>query len=92
VHLLSNAGLPNAFGGTTRPRAEMAATLAEFAANGGSNLLGGCAVPAPPTFQGHPAAVKGLAHARSRLPLAGAPSQRPEPLTDCLIAEAVSIR
>ncbi len=42
-----NAGLPNAFGGYDETPDEMAATLAEFAAAGWVNLLGGCCGSTP---------------------------------------------
>jgi 5-methyltetrahydrofolate--homocysteine methyltransferase len=56
-----NAGLPNAFGGYDETPAEMAATLAEFAANGWVNLLGGCCGSTPAHINAIAAAVKGLA-------------------------------
>ena len=55
-----NAGLPNAFGGYDETPAEMAATLAEFAANGWVNLLGGCCGSTPAHIKAIAAAVKGL--------------------------------
>jgi 5-methyltetrahydrofolate--homocysteine methyltransferase len=55
-----NAGLPNAFGGYDETPAEMAATLAEFAANGWINLLGGCCGSTPAHIQAIARAVTGL--------------------------------
>jgi 5-methyltetrahydrofolate--homocysteine methyltransferase len=55
-----NAGLPNAFGGYDETPAEMAATLAEFAANGWVNLLGGCCGSTPAHIQAIATAVAGL--------------------------------
>jgi 5-methyltetrahydrofolate--homocysteine methyltransferase len=55
-----NAGLPNAFGGYDETPAEMAATLAEFAANGWVNLLGGCCGSTPAHIQAITKAVAGL--------------------------------
>jgi 5-methyltetrahydrofolate--homocysteine methyltransferase len=59
-----NAGLPNAFGGYDETPSEMAATLAEFAANGWVNLLGGCCGSTPAHIKAIAAAVKGLAPRR----------------------------
>ena len=56
-----NAGLPNAFGAYDETPAEMAATLAEFAANGWVNLLGGCCGSTPAHINAIATAVKGLA-------------------------------
>jgi len=56
-----NAGLPNAFGGYDETPAEMAATLAEFAANGWVNLLGGCCGSTPAHINAIATAVKDLA-------------------------------
>jgi hypothetical protein len=55
-----NAGLPNAFGGYDETPAEMAATLAEFAANGWVNLLGGCCGSTPAHINAIATAVAGL--------------------------------
>jgi 5-methyltetrahydrofolate--homocysteine methyltransferase len=55
-----NAGLPNAFGGYDETPAEMAATLAEFAANGWVNLVGGCCGSTPAHINAIATAVKGL--------------------------------
>lgn len=55
-----NAGLPNAFGGYDETPAEMAATLAEFAANGWVNLLGGCCGSTPAHIKAIADAVRGL--------------------------------
>ena len=55
-----NAGLPNAFGGYDESPAEMAAALAEFAANGWVNLLGGCCGSTPAHIQAIASAVAGL--------------------------------
>jgi 5-methyltetrahydrofolate--homocysteine methyltransferase len=55
-----NAGLPNAFGGYDETPAEMAATLAEFAANGWVNLLGGCCGSTPEHIRAIATAVAGL--------------------------------
>jgi 5-methyltetrahydrofolate--homocysteine methyltransferase len=55
-----NAGLPNAFGGYDETPAEMATTLAEFAANGWVNLLGGCCGSTPAHINAIATAVKGL--------------------------------
>jgi 5-methyltetrahydrofolate--homocysteine methyltransferase len=55
-----NAGLPNAFGGYDETPAEMAAALAEFAANGWVNLLGGCCGSTPAHIKAIATAVAGL--------------------------------
>ena len=55
-----NAGLPNAFGGYDETPAEMAATLAEFAANRWVNLLGGCCGSTPAHIKAIATAVAGL--------------------------------
>jgi 5-methyltetrahydrofolate--homocysteine methyltransferase len=55
-----NAGLPNAFGGYDETPAEMAATLADFAANGWVNLLGGCCGSTPAHIEAIARAVAGL--------------------------------
>jgi 5-methyltetrahydrofolate--homocysteine methyltransferase len=55
-----NAGLPNAFGAYDETPSEMAATLAEFAANGWVNLLGGCCGSTPAHIKAIADAVKGL--------------------------------
>jgi 5-methyltetrahydrofolate--homocysteine methyltransferase len=55
-----NAGLPNAFGGYDETPAEMAATLADFAARGWVNLLGGCCGSTPAHIQAIAEAVVGL--------------------------------
>ena len=55
-----NAGLPNAFGGYDETPAEMASTLAEFAAKGWVNLLGGCCGSTPAHIEAIAAAVRGM--------------------------------
>ncbi len=55
-----NAGLPNAFGGYDETPAEMAATLADFAARGWINLLGGCCGSTPDHIRAIADAVAGL--------------------------------
>jgi 5-methyltetrahydrofolate--homocysteine methyltransferase len=77
-----NAGLPNAFGGYDETPAEMAATLAEFAANGWVNLLGGCCGSTPAHIQAIARAVAGFQP--RALPARNAPALRLsglEPLT-----------
>ena len=55
------------FGGYDETPAEMAATLAEFAANGWVNLLGGCCGSTPAHIKAIATAVKGLDRGPSRL-------------------------
>jgi 5-methyltetrahydrofolate--homocysteine methyltransferase len=77
-----NAGLPNAFGDYDETPAEMAATLAEFAASGWVNVLGGCCGSTPAHIKAIAAAVKGLKP--RALPVANAAALRLsglEPLT-----------
>ena len=54
-----NAGLPTAFGGYDETPAEMAATLADFAARGWVNLLGGCCGSTPDHIRAIAQAVAG---------------------------------
>jgi 5-methyltetrahydrofolate--homocysteine methyltransferase len=65
-----NAGLPNAFGGYDETPAEMAAALAEFAANGWVNLLGGCCGSTPEHIKAIATAVAGLKPRRLPAPTA----------------------
>ena len=55
-----NAGLPNAFGGYDETPAEMAAVLADFAASGWVNLVGGCCGSTPAHIEAICRAVRGL--------------------------------
>jgi 5-methyltetrahydrofolate--homocysteine methyltransferase len=55
-----NAGLPNAFGGYDESPAEMATTLAQYAASGWVNLLGGCCGSTPAHIEAIREAVAGL--------------------------------
>ena len=55
-----NAGMPNPFGGYDETPDEMAATLAEFAANGWVNLLGGCCGSTPAHIKAIATAVKSM--------------------------------
>jgi 5-methyltetrahydrofolate--homocysteine methyltransferase len=48
VSCYPNAGLPNAFGGFDETPEQMARTLADYAANGWLNLVGGCCGSTPP--------------------------------------------
>jgi len=48
VSCYPNAGLPNAFGGFDETPDQMARTLAEYAANGWLNMVGGCCGTTPP--------------------------------------------
>ena len=79
-----NAGLPNAFGGYDETPAEMAATLAEFAANGWVNLLGGCCGSTPAHIQAIARAVAGLKP--RALPTANIPALRLSGLEPLVIA------
>ena len=67
VSCYPNAGLPNAFGEYDETPAEMAATLAEFAAAGWLNLVGGCCGSTP-------AHIRAIADAMS-----GMPARHPAP-------------
>jgi 5-methyltetrahydrofolate--homocysteine methyltransferase len=58
-----NAGLPNAFGGYDETPEETAATLAEFAASGFLNMVGGCCGTTPDHIR---AIVRGVAGLRPR--------------------------
>jgi len=63
-----NAGLPNAFGGYDETPEEMAAVLAEFAANGWLNLVGGCCGSTPPHIAAIAQAVRSLPPRRVPIP------------------------
>jgi 5-methyltetrahydrofolate--homocysteine methyltransferase len=56
-----NAGLPNAFGGYDETPEETAAILAEFAASGFVNMVGGCCGTTPDHIRAIAGAVAGLA-------------------------------
>ncbi|WP_177221203.1 methionine synthase [Lentzea xinjiangensis] len=56
-----NAGLPNAFGGYDQTPDETAALLADFAANGVVNVVGGCCGTSPAHVEAIAAAVRGTA-------------------------------
>jgi 5-methyltetrahydrofolate--homocysteine methyltransferase len=56
-----NAGLPNAFGGYDETPGETAAILAEFAASGFVNMVGGCCGTTPDHIRAIAGAVAGLA-------------------------------
>lgn len=55
-----NAGLPNAFGGYDETPEHMAAVLADFAANGWVNLVGGCCGSTPAHIAAIAKAVAGI--------------------------------
>jgi len=56
-----NAGLPNAFGGYDQTPGEMAELIAEFAARGFVNIVGGCCGTTPEHIRALVAAVAGVA-------------------------------
>jgi len=58
VSCYPNAGLPNAFGGYDETPADMAAILADFAAQGWLNLVGGCCGSTPAHIAAIAAAVR----------------------------------
>jgi 5-methyltetrahydrofolate--homocysteine methyltransferase len=78
-----NAGLPNAFGGYDQTAGEMAAILAEFAASGWLNLVGGCCGTTPEHIRAIAEAVRPF---RPRIPAT------PETYTRLSGLEALTIR
>jgi 5-methyltetrahydrofolate--homocysteine methyltransferase len=78
-----NAGLPNAFGGYDQGPEEMAALLAEFAASGFLNIVGGCCGTTP-------AHIRAVAEAVAALPPRAIPA--PPPHTRLAGLEPLTIR
>lgn len=76
-----NAGLPNAFGGYDETPAEMARVLADFAASGWVNLVGGCCGSTPAHIAAIAQAVKGKAARAIPRPAAALRLSGLEPLT-----------
>jgi 5-methyltetrahydrofolate--homocysteine methyltransferase len=75
-----NAGLPNAMGEYDQTPEEFAAIMAEFAAAGWLNLLGGCCGTTPEHIRQMIAAVEGMAPRRPARPLAAPRLAGMEPL------------
>lgn len=74
VSCYPNAGLPNAFGGYDETPADMAKTLATFAADGLVNLVGGCCGSTPDHIRAIAAAV--ASHPPRALPAPASPALR----------------
>jgi 5-methyltetrahydrofolate--homocysteine methyltransferase len=81
VSCYPNAGLPNAFGGYDEGPDEMAATLAEYAANGWVNVLGGCCGSTPAHIRAIATAVDGRPPRRPPTPEPALHLSGLEPLT-----------
>ncbi len=80
VSVHPNAGLPNEFGGYDQTPEDMAAAMAEFAASGLVNLVGGCCGTTPEHIARFRVAVRGCSPRRVAKPRGGLTLAGLEPL------------